>query len=251
MDKYCLIYQPCGLGDIFFIQKICKFWSEKGYKIILPVIHEYYWLNDYITDVNFISWDDKVRKLTHLDPLPDHVNFPYKERYNPHHDSYFSDDFVFINLFKSSGGLIMKSKYSDLGIDYTDWSNYFTFKRNTKKENDLYDLLGLNEGDEYIFINRNYMMRPSVVPYTKISNSPSDYNNLKLIELSIMDGFTIFDWLKVIENAKEIHMIETSLNYILETKQVKLKTDKLNLYSRINNFVEVDYLFKLNWNYIV
>jgi hypothetical protein len=145
----------------------------------------------------------------------------------------------------------MKSKYSDLGMDYTDWSNYFTFKRNTKKENDLYDLLGLNEGDEYIFINRNYMMRPSVVPYTKISNSPSDYNNLKLIELSIMDGFTIFDWLKVIENAKEIHMIETSLNYILETKQVKLKADKLNLYSRINNFVEVDYLFKLNWNYIV
>ncbi len=66
-----------------------------------------------------------------------------------------------------------------------------------------------------------------------------------------MDGYSIFDWCKVIENASEIHMIETSLNYVLESKEMRDKiTRNLNLYSRHYNFSEVEYLFKLPWNYI-
>jgi hypothetical protein len=56
MEKICLIYQPCGLGDIFFLQKICKLYIEKGYRIIYPVVYEYEWLNDYIDGIEFISF---------------------------------------------------------------------------------------------------------------------------------------------------------------------------------------------------
>lgn len=252
MEKICLIYQPCGLGDIFFIQKICNHWFSKGYKVILPVIHEYIWLKEYIKNVTFISWEDNEVKLTHRDRLPDNVVFPYKDYYNPYLDNIISEEFVYINLFKEPNGLVMKFKYDSNNLDYTDWSEYLVFERNKEKENDLYyNILGLKDDEEYVFVNRLYMMRPTISYYNRISNNSVDYNNKKVIELNLIDGFTLIDWLKVVENAKEINMIESSLNYLLETKQVNLKAEKLNLYSRINNFYEVDYLFKLNWNYII
>jgi hypothetical protein len=70
-----------------------------------------------------------------------------------------------------------------------------------------------------------------------------------VVEMDIINNYSLFDWSKVLENAKEIHMIESSLNYIMETKHINLKAEKMCLYSRINNFYEVDYLFKLPWDY--
>ena len=250
-EKICLIYQPCGLGDILFLQKICKIYIEKGFKIIFPVVYEYEWLNNYIPEVNFISWGDNEIKLTHKDKLPDNIKFPYKEYYNPYSEDIFTDNFVFLNFFKPFNGRVMESKYSSLSLDYTDWASYLTFNRNTDKENDLfYNILGLKDDDDYVFINRNYQMRPNVLFYNRISNNEMFYNK-KVIEMSIIDGFSIFDWCKVLEKASEIHMIETSLNYVLESDEMKNKiTKNINLYHRQNYFNEVYYLFKLNWNYI-
>ncbi len=119
-----------------------------------------------------------------------------------------------------------------------------------KKEDKLfYEVLGLKDGEEYVFVNRNYQMRPQVLSYNDISNDPSHYGK-KVVEMGIYDGFSIFDWCKVLENASEIHMIETSLNYVLETNEMKNKiTKNLNLYHRYGSFLEVKHLFKLNWNY--
>jgi len=251
MEKICLIYQPCGLGDIFFLQKMCKIFFEKGFKIIFPVIHEYEWLNDYIENVEFISWGDKVHNLTHNDKLPSDINFPYKEMYNPFSDHIFTENFVFINGFKPPKGKVMDFKYNDIGISFDDWSDYLTFNRKKEKENELfYNILGLSDKDEYVFINRNYQMRPNIMVYDRISSDPNRYGK-KVIEMGIYDGYSIFDWCKVLENASEIHMIETSLNYVLESNEMKNKlTNNLNLYHRYGSFNEVKHLFKLNWNYI-
>lgn len=250
MDKICLIYQPCGLGDIFFLQKVCKLYIEKGYRIIYPVVYEYEWLNDYIDGIEFISWGDKEHKLTHMDRLPENIVFPYKEKYDPYSDHIFTDNFVFINGFKQPQGKIMDFKYINLGLSFDDWSDYFTFNRNKEKEDKLfYEILGLKDGEEYVFVNRNYQMRPQVLSYNAISNDPSHYGK-KVVEMGIYDDFSLFDWCKVIENASEIHMIETSLNYVLETNEMKNKiTKNLNLYHRHGSYHEVKHLFKLNWNY--
>ncbi len=250
-EKICLIYQPCGLGDILFIQKIVHHWKNLGFKVILPVVYELAWLNDYIDDVDFVSWGDKDRLLTHRDKLPDNIQFKYKDRYNPFSPSEFGEDFVFINLFETPKDLVMKYKYKIVDLPYDDWSDYLVFNRNKNKEDELFKLMGLNDGDEYVFINRNYQTRPHVKRYDRISTNPNDYNGKKVIEMSIMEGFSIFDWLKVVENSSEIHMIESSLNYVLETKLVDLKATVLKLYSRHNTFYEVDYLFKLPWDYII
>jgi hypothetical protein len=250
-NKICLIYQPCGLGDILFIQKIANHWRDKGFKIIIPVVYELSWLNDYIKDVDFISWDDSGGLLTHKDPLPQHVTFPHKEKYNPFNKSEFTDDFVFINLFEPPKISVMLNKYEITGLEWEDWSDHLNFDRDFGKEDELFKLMGLNEGDDYVFINKNYQTRPRVINFDHISGNQNDYGGKKVIEMSIIDGYSLFDWLKVIEGASEIHMIESSLNYVLETKHVKLKADIMKLYSRHNTFCEVDFLFKLPWDYII
>ena len=44
-----------------------------------------------------------------------------------------------------------------------------------------------------------------------------EYNgDKKIIKLEHVEGYSVFDWCKVFENAAEIHMIETCFLYILE-----------------------------------
>ena len=138
MDKICLLYQPSGLGDILFIQKICKYYYNSGYKIILPVVHEFKWLNNYIENVEFISWEDKEKKLTWDDRLPDNIHFPKKEFYHINQQNILTDDFIYINFFRPPQGRTMSVKYDMLGLDYTDWADYLTFNRNKEKYNLVY-----------------------------------------------------------------------------------------------------------------
>jgi len=259
-EKVCLVFQPAGLGDILFIQKICRHWLNKGYRVILPVIKQYEWLKDYIPDIEFIGWSDNY-DWANGPVLKPETDFPYIEKYRYDTFTQFSDDFVYINLspgnvpdeqhFYKVTGRIMEGRYIFLNMSWEDWSEYFLFNRNIEKENDLYyNILGLKDDEEYVFINRKYKMLPTPEIYHGISINSADYSNKKVIEMDILEKYTIFDWLRVIENASEIHMIETSLNYILETKNVNLKAEKMNLYSRVNNFYEVRHLFNLPWNYI-
>jgi hypothetical protein len=66
--------------------------------------------------------------------------------------------------------------------------------------------------------------------------------------MKYINGFNIFDWCKVIENAKEIHTVETSLNYIIDKINPK---GKLEMYSKHTppSYNQVQHLFKSNWNY--
>jgi hypothetical protein len=232
------------LGDIIFLQKVCKTFIAKGYKIIYPVVFEYEWLNDYIPDVNFISWSDKNNKLTHKDKLPENVNFPYKDKYNPFSPHFFSEDFVFLNFFQNPIGRVMEFKYKSIGMTYNDWVDYFTFERNYEKENKLfYDVLKLEDDEEFVLVNKNYQMRPEILSYNRI-NSDSSYYNKKVVEMSVFDEFTLFDWCKVIEKSKQIHTVDTSLILLIE--KMDLVNTELYLYPR-GSLSDVDYLLKKNW----
>jgi hypothetical protein len=65
----------------------------------------------------------------------------------------------------------------------------------------------------------------------------------------MFEEFTPFDWAKVIENAKEISIVDTSFNYLIE--KLDLKAEKLYLTSRFTpaNFSHIINLFKKNWIY--
>ena len=232
--KQVLIRQPAGLGDILYTQKIYKDLESMGYEVIWPVIDEFLWLNDY-TDSKFVSIND---------------NFPYKNYYNQNYIIKDVDDnFIFIPLQDADkhhiNMRIMESKYKMVNIDPVDWSDFLVIKRNTDKEDELYRKLGLSEGEDYSLILRNYGSPPNHLKF------PINYQGtLKVIELDFMEGYTLFDWCKVIESASEIYLIDSSINYLIE--KLTLKSNNLFLFTRRhNNFTEIDYLFKTKYNYTI
>lgn len=247
--KTGLIYQPCGLGDILFLQKAAYYIKDLGYDVYWPVVSEFKWLNDYIKDFNFVSWEDDNNPITGP-PLPDSVSFPRKDDYWPWNQNSVTEDLFFFNGFGNHSP-IMAGKYSSMNLEWGDWRHYVKFERNREKEDRLfYDVLNLSDDDKYVLINRNYRTRPNRAVYHNISNNPNDYN-LKVVELNVMNEFSMFDWCKVFEKAEEINMIETSVCYMLESPELfdTIKNKKLTLHSSIGNFSEVDYLFNLPWSY--
>lgn len=248
--KIGMIYQPCGLGDILFLQKLAHHMKDQGYEVQWPVVCEFEWLNQYIPDFNFVSWGDTEVKLTRP-PLPDHVVFPGKEHYSPDKQTEITDEMFYFQGFGNHQPC-MAGKYNSIGMDWGDYRNYIKFTRNKEKEDYLfYDVLGLRDDETFVFVNKTYCTRPHVMSFPRISSNPEDYG-CKVVELQILEGFSMFDWCKVLEKCAGINMIETSLNYLLESPALfdTVKNKQLYLHHRYGSFHEVDYLFNLPWNYI-
>jgi len=207
---------------------------QKVYKVIFPLINETLLIKDYI-------------KTPNLEFVSINEDFPYKNYYG-HNNIIETDDFVYLPLstasrIKNQYSSVLEVKYDILNIDYSDWSEYFNFERNIERENKLYyDVLKLNDNDEYEFVNNVFGTQPN----STNKNVPIN-DNLKQVYMRYIEGYSLFDWCKVIENAKEISIVDTSINYVIE--KLNLKTDKLKLTSRFTppNWVDIKNLFKKKW----
>jgi hypothetical protein len=232
--KPCIIKQSAGIGDVFFCQKIAKVMLSKGYQVIWPLRPDITWIGDYIEDIYFPSLDE---------------DFPGKDIYHQFGGYVIEENVAFISLATAdlthNDGKIMSSKYSMLDIDYSDWQEYFKFIRNLDKENDLYyNVLGLKDDTEFVFINNLYN---TDIRDSKLI-SPNQFD-LPVIELRLIDGFTLFDWCKVLEKAKEIYTIPTSICFIIEV----IQTDaKIFYYPKDRKqYNDVSYIFNKVTKYLV
>lgn len=227
-DKICLIHHFAGIGDIFFLQFVARRYLSMGYKIIWPLRPDILWIKEYISDIDFCSVND---------------DFPGKQYYGQDL-VIISPQFVYLgimrpHLWNVGYNKIMSSKYQIMNLNWEDWSSGFVFNRNRKKEENLYsNVLKLNKDSEYVLINNFY----------NTDNRDSkllskDQFTLPVVELKILDGFTLFDWCKVIEKAKKIYTINTSINYLIEVLNTNF--DEYVIYAHNqDNQKEIDYLFK-------
>jgi hypothetical protein len=226
--KPCIIKQPAGIGDVFFCQKIARLMMEQKYQIIWPLRSDISWIGKYIKDIYFPTIEDSFLGKDIYDDVAGYV---------------IEENGAFISTATAdithNDGKIMSSKYSMLGLDYDDWQEYFKFDRDLDKENDLYyNVLGLKDDSEFIFINNLY--NTDIKDSKLLSN---EQFNLPVVELKIIEGFTLFDWCKVLEKAKKIHTINTSINYIIEVLDTSY--DEYVIYAHDEkNKSEIDYLFK-------
>ena len=224
--KPCLIKQPAGIGDIFFCQKIAKLMIENGYDVIWPLRPDIYWIKDYIKGIDFPTTDD---------------NFIGKDIYERGAGAVIEENGAFISLatadFTHNDGRIMSSKYSMLGLDHSDWKDYFKFDRKLEKENDLYyNVLGLKDNSEFVFINNLYNENRNCELLS------SENYDLPAVELQYIEGFTLFDWCKVFEKAKSVYTINTSLNYIIDVLDTSYDEYVIIAHNE-RNVKEIDYLF--------
>lgn len=227
MDKTIVVLQPFGIGDHIYTISLCHEFISDGYKIIYPVQQQFLEGNNRAySEINFVSETlFKPEIFTHRkDFILDGVRIlPVR----------FSESIM--NRFYKYH---MISKYELFGKDWRIWKRNAYPKRYADKENELKKVLGLSEGEQYNFIQTKFGSNG------KYQTNISIDNGLRNIELKQIEGFSLFDWCEIIEDATTIHSVSSSTLYLYEL--LDLKAESINLYVRKpieRNFDYVSFLF--------
>lgn len=215
--KKLLINQPAGIGDILFIQKILKKYAEE-YEVYLPVKDSISWITRYIPG---------TMKM-------EECSGPYD---------------MILDLESANWHLpdesIMEAKYKLAQVDMTDFMDYIDITRNTDKESSLYE--EIDPVGPYRLVCPWYgtpQEGSSGMLKMNIPHSKTMHN----IVMDIKEGYTLFDWLRIIESAEEIYTTDSAIMFLIEKYACKAK--KLVAYSRRASALEVDYLFEEPWEYV-
>jgi len=183
--KKLLLKQPGKTWDIIICLPIANYYARQGYKIewLCPdIYHPLFKYVDYVTPITKSQgrYDKEIDLSFGLDPRSP-VHFKWIAR-KPSLDS-------FVTL-----------KYEIAGVPLSELSN-LQYNRNEKNEDTLFELLGCHQMGDYILAHRSS-------DYGSVIDIPSHYPVVDFVQNG---SFTIFDWRKVIEGAKEIHCIDSSL----------------------------------------
>jgi len=228
MSKKCLIRQSAGLGDILLCQKIGYHYQDLGYEIIWPVEPVYSYVKDYLKNFKYILTTD---------------------------DYEFTDEMITLQLHgsvkKVGGPYILDAKYKISKVDIDDWTDYIHIERNKEKEDKLfYDILGLQDDEEYVLINETF----ASPPHSQENKIVIKDDHRKQIKMNYIKDITLFDWLKVIENASQIDVVDSCITVLLNL--IDLKTEAVTIYSRVNkpsipSYKQTEHLFNSHgkWNY--
>lgn len=133
---------------------------------------------------------------------------------------------------------VMKAKYDMYKMDWRLWRNAMYQRSNEREQRLFKDVLGLKQGMGYCLVNQNFTSNASrksqIQPKTK----------MPIVNVKPIEGYSLFDWSYVIEQAAEIHTVGTSINYIIEL--LNIKASHVTLYKRLplENHYE-------NYNYIL
>lgn len=231
-SKHIIVNQFQGLGDIIFMMSIIERWLDKGYTVTWPVVDDYMTIGKHFPRVNFTLKEDT--------------------KINYHSKTFVQSGGVAIVPFYWAHVITgvhytdcMKSKYILLNGDWKKWKG-FKLTRDTEAEDTLYySVLGLKDGERYCLTNTRF--RTDQTGSVKVS--PPD--GMRVIEMKNIEGYTMFDWSKVIENAAEIHTVGTSINYLIE--YLDCKASSIHLYIRRpdeKDFKNYDYILTDKYNYI-
>lgn len=226
--KEIIINQFFGIGDILFIEPIMRYYFQQGHKVTVPILYKYLDIQRNIPYVNFVdknfyNIDYEEQKIIETD---NHIILPMR----------WSKEF-----FNSPLKETMRNKYRMVGIELEEWRN-LTWLRHRWREKLLREILCINNNEKYNLINCNFFSFENKT--TKI-NCENNYRN---IEMRFIPGFNLLDWANVIENAENIHSVNTSILFLLES--LNLKAKEIHLYSRNVNgedFIQTEYLRSKNY----
>lgn len=248
MSKFVLFWQPAGIGDILYLQKAAHYFLDLGYRVVWPIIPQFLYIKDYIPEIEFCDVNRHFDGFEH---------YGKNDIIKTHDMIYFPLHYAHLFLDNNYHSSAMRAKYpmfSKIGyeIDGSDWAKHLTFKRNKSREENCKKILGIEDGDEFIFINDMFASPPDI--YKREMNIDSPYKKV-YHKSEHINQFNLFDLCGVLEEAKEIHTVETSMCYLVE----RLNTsNKLYMYSRKihgrnqhRDFSYVSHIYKKDWNYIL
>lgn len=139
----------------------------------------------------------------------------------------------FTQLCNDSPKFFVNRFYECYGIDYIERVNSFNIKRDTNLENDLYSNFIKNHGENYVLYHLSDKTE---------NNTPIDPNLSNLmrrvadLDYSVnLNGVSnvFFDYIKILENSKEIHLMDSvwaSIIYQLDSKYGIFKHIPITVY---------------------
>lgn len=215
-NKILFPIQSFGLGDFIFEMTLIREFIKEGYKVIWGVKEQFVeGLNRAYPDVTFVS-----ENLLNID-------YNNKRDYEENGVRYLPLRWT-DSLCGVPYKFCMKSKYQFFNRDWEDWNTNAQYERDFKKEHDLFlRVLGLKVGEKFNLINTRFTTQEVGIVPIQVNNG------LRNIEMSTIEGFSLFDWSLVIEYAETIHTVSTSIIYILEL--LELADKEVHIYVRRPN----------------
>lgn len=222
------IIQNGKIGDIVRVLPAAKYLHDAGHEVFWCCDKKYHAMFDYVDYVKPV--EKPVFGSTVID-----INFGINQKTSLHRE--WLRKRPTIDSF-------LTMKYEMLCVPISEVSN-LVYNRNFEKERQLFERVCPN--DSYILIHSG---SDYGTPITEIDYP--DYANQ--VFFKPVEGFTIFDWRLVIENASEIHCIDSSLvnfvdclpnikgslNYYI-TDKVPMKGDRTMLTKNWNTVNKLEY----------
>lgn len=225
-DKSIFFMQSFGLGDIIFCQKIANDYIKQGYRVIWGVEPQYLNIQKHFPKITFIDKNlagvDYNRRDIH--EVGNMIVFPLR----------WSDSLCEVP-YKDC----MKSKYIFFGKAWQSWKN-IEFTRDTEREDLLYGASGVS-GYEYTLVFDTFTY----------NNIPVDIPKQEGMVVYVQEkqGYSLFDWAKLIENASYIHAVASSNIYLFEL--LNLTAKEVHIYRRPTEKNHENYSYILTKDYIL
>ena len=218
-----IINQFAGIGDILFTIPIARYFIKKGHKVTYPTVFE--GLDKHFPDITFKNKQD-------LD-----IDYDSKEFIVTKEDNLIIPMRWANEIAKVYYRACMLSKYMIVNLPFGLWRT-LSWERDRKKEDRLFsEVLKIKEGERYRLINNIYMSDGS-----KKINVPMNHR-IKNIHLKPIEGYTLLDWGKVIENASEIFIVNSAILVLMEI--LTLRCQQAHIFKRVP--MEIDHY---NYSYI-
>jgi hypothetical protein len=201
------IYHHLGLGDHIICNGIVRHYREMYEKVTV------FCKPHYFTNVEYMYRDDNNIIVLPIGEDSDVRN--YINQNNLHSDLIVVG---FDKLGLDNSKTFDEGFYNTINLPFLFRFSKFKFERNNDKELEVYNLLNPNN-EPYVYIHDD-KERGFEINRSKINN------NLKIIEND--KRFLMFDMLKIIENATEVHSMQTGMKDLINS--FKFDTPKFYLH---------------------
>lgn len=237
--RITLITPHQGLGDHILCNGLYRHFSQFRKQVIITV------KQNYVNEIRYMLRDCRNIRIF---PLPMRRSWSYTRliqiisRSLPieivglgsYGNNFFPKDVRFDQNF-----------YDQAGINFDFRWSKFEVPRNHKRENEIYESLGCHSGP-YIFLHED-KNREFVVDRKRIDS------RLRVVEPVMGSShFSLFDYRKVLEEASEIHLIESSFAAFAESIDLTQ-----NLYAHryarghaLHDFRH-EFTYRNNWNVLI
>ena len=201
------IIQPGRLGDIVICLPIAKYYADKGYEVHWPVCRQFIGLfdrvdyvvphdlganlsNGYLVSRQLI---DKLNVTTILDLA---VGF----QHCPYNDEWLEGELSFDEW-----------KFQAAGVDFEKYRSKLSIRRIRERELALAEAIGLKpEVESYIVTHsRSSFASYDFTPHIKSQGR-------RVVEVHPVEGFTLFDWCWVLEEADEVWAVDSCMANLVD-----------------------------------